>query len=90
MQQQVEADKLRRKLDELMSDRALSSSDDEDLGVGTPKRNVPRSPGMKRAGGGGGVAQVAPTPAEAGSSSSSDEMPTEAQKARSVSFSQRP
>ncbi|XP_063068661.1 melanophilin a [Engraulis encrasicolus] len=84
MQQQVEADKLRRKLDELMSDRALSSSDDEDLGVGTPKRNVPRSPGMKRAGGGGGVAQVAPTPAEAGSSSSSDEMPTEAQKRSSA------
>ncbi|KAL2087462.1 hypothetical protein ACEWY4_016290 [Coilia grayii] len=73
MQQQVEADKLRRKLDELMSDRALSSSDDDD--EGSPKKSTQlRSPGPKR-----GPLAV-PSAAEAASSSSSDEVPTEAQK----------
>lgn len=77
MQQQVEAEKLRKKLDELMSDRGLSS-DEED----PPKRGLqPRGPEMKTS------LLVAPTPKEAASSSSSDEEPTEAQKARpSISF----
>ncbi|XP_041936293.1 melanophilin a [Alosa sapidissima] len=71
--QQVEAEKLRRKLDELMSDRALSS-DEEDSG----KRSTqPKGPGMKAG------PLVAPTPEVAESSSSSDE-PTEAQKRSSA------
>ncbi|XP_062384519.1 melanophilin a [Sardina pilchardus] len=71
--QHVEAEKLRRKLDELMSDRALSS-DEEDSG----KRSTqPRGAGMK------GAPLVPPTSELAESSSSSDE-PTEAQKRSSA------
>ncbi|KAL0190730.1 hypothetical protein M9458_013428, partial [Cirrhinus mrigala] len=58
----MEEEKLRRKLDELMSDKALSSDEDE------PKR-PPQ----------GDQAPIAPATQEP-LSSSSDEMPTEAQK----------
>ncbi|XP_028810598.1 melanophilin a isoform X5 [Denticeps clupeoides] len=68
-QQDAEAEKLRRKLDELMSDRALTS--DEDVpkkatqGRGTPGKNGP---------------PTTPKLDQAAMSSSSDEMPTETQK----------
>lgn len=67
----MEEEKLRRKLDELMSDKALSSDEDE------PKR-PPQSKGstVRR-----DQAPVAPASQEP-LSSSSDEMPTEAQKVR--------
>ncbi|XP_048056449.1 melanophilin a isoform X6 [Megalobrama amblycephala] len=67
---QMEEEKLRRKLDELMSDKALSSDEDE------PKRPA-QSKGSK-----GVKGEPAPTaPASQDPlSSSSDEMPTEAQK----------
>uniref|UniRef100_A0A8C1R9K9 Melanophilin a n=1 Tax=Cyprinus carpio TaxID=7962 RepID=A0A8C1R9K9_CYPCA len=63
---QMEEEKLRRKLDELMSDKALSSDEDE------PKR-PPQSKGSAVR---GDQAPVAQEPL----SSSSDEMPTEAHK----------
>uniref|UniRef100_A0A672LUU0 Melanophilin-like n=1 Tax=Sinocyclocheilus grahami TaxID=75366 RepID=A0A672LUU0_SINGR len=66
---QMEEEKLRRKLDELMSDKALSSDEDE------PKR-PPQSKGSAVR---GDQAPVAPASQEP-LSSSSDEMPTEAQK----------
>uniref|UniRef100_A0A671LJ32 Melanophilin-like n=1 Tax=Sinocyclocheilus anshuiensis TaxID=1608454 RepID=A0A671LJ32_9TELE len=66
---QMEEEKLRRKLDELMSDKALSSDEDE------PKR-PPQSKGSTVR---GDQAPVAPASQEP-LSSSSDEMPTEAQK----------
>ncbi|XP_066522556.1 melanophilin a [Hoplias malabaricus] len=71
---QLEEEKLKRKLDELMSDRALSSDEDE-----------PRKPPQyKVPGGRGGLhADHGPPPPvalEAELSSSSDEMPTEAQR----------
>ncbi|XP_058636239.1 melanophilin a isoform X2 [Onychostoma macrolepis] len=66
---QMEEEKLRRKLDELMSDKALSSDEDE------PKR-PPQSKGSAVR---GNQAPVAPASQEP-LSSSSDEMPTEAQK----------
>ncbi|XP_051568498.1 melanophilin a isoform X2 [Myxocyprinus asiaticus] len=70
---QLEEDKLRRKLDELMSDKALSSDEDE------PKL-PPQSNGstVSRALK-GGQTPMPPAPQEP-LSSSSDEMPTEAQK----------
>lgn len=64
----MEEEKLRRKLDELMSDKALSSDEDE------PKR-PPQSKGSAVR---GDQAPVAQEPL----SSSSDEMPTEAHKVR--------
>lgn len=69
----MEEEKLRRKLDELMSDKALSSDEDE------PKR-PPQSKGstVRR-----DQAPVAPASQEP-LSSSSDEMPTEAQKVRTL------
>ncbi|XP_016328059.1 melanophilin-like [Sinocyclocheilus anshuiensis] len=66
---QMEEEKLRRKLDELMSDKALSSDEDE------PKR-PPHSKGSAVR---GDHAPMAPTSQEP-LSSSSDEIPTEAQK----------
>ncbi|XP_016418905.1 melanophilin a isoform X2 [Sinocyclocheilus rhinocerous] len=66
---QMEEEKLRRKLDELMSDKALSSDEDE------PKR-PPQSKGSAVR---GDQAPVVPASQEP-LSSSSDEMPTEAQK----------
>ncbi|XP_026117922.1 melanophilin-like isoform X1 [Carassius auratus] len=66
---QMEEEKLRRKLDELMSDKALSSDEDE------PKR-PPQSKGSTVRGDQGPVAPASQEPL----SSSSDEMPTEAQK----------
>ncbi|XP_050968791.1 melanophilin a isoform X2 [Labeo rohita] len=66
---QMEEEKLRRKLDELMSDKALSSDEDE------PKR-PPQSKGSAMR---GDQAPIAPATQEP-LSSSSDEMPTEAQK----------
>lgn len=81
VQQQVEAEKLRKKLDELMSDRAPSSEDEED----PPKRGPPQPRSLEIKSG----PLVAPTPEEENSSSSSDE-PTEAQKARSsIYFAQK-
>lgn len=67
----MEEEKLRRKLDELMSDKALSSDEDE------PKR-PPQSKGSAMR---GDQAPIAPATQEP-LSSSSDEMPTEAQKVR--------
>uniref|UniRef100_A0A8C1GQG4 Melanophilin a n=1 Tax=Cyprinus carpio TaxID=7962 RepID=A0A8C1GQG4_CYPCA len=66
---QMEEEKLRRKLDELMSDKALSSDEDD------PKR-PPHSKGSALR---GDHAPMAPTFQEP-LSSSSDEIPTEAQK----------
>ncbi|XP_043097298.1 melanophilin a isoform X1 [Puntigrus tetrazona] len=66
---QMEEEKLRRKLDELMSDKALSSDEEE------PKR-PPQSKGSAVRGVQAPVAPVSQEPL----SSSSDEMPTEAQK----------
>ncbi|XP_042558858.1 LOW QUALITY PROTEIN: melanophilin a [Clupea harengus] len=73
VQQQVEAEKLRKKLDELMSDRGLSS-DEED-----PRREASSQEALRKT-----SLLVAPTPKEAASSSSSDEEPTEAQKRSSA------
>ncbi|XP_030639204.1 melanophilin a [Chanos chanos] len=71
---QLEEEKLRRKLDELMSDKALSSDEDE------PKKSaLPKAAGVRR-GSRSDSAPVAPVPREADLSSSSDEMPTDAQK----------
>ncbi|KAK7155075.1 hypothetical protein R3I93_009887 [Phoxinus phoxinus] len=66
---QVDEEKLRRKLDELLSDKALSSDEDE------PKR-PPKSNGSAVRGDKAPMAPVSQEPL----SSSSDEMPTEAQK----------
>lgn len=65
----MDEEKLRRKLDELLSDKALSSDEDE------PKR-PPKSKGSAVRGEQAPVAPVSQEPL----SSSSDEMPTEAQK----------
>lgn len=65
----MEEEKLRRKLDELMSDKALSSDEDE------PKR-PPQSKGSTVRGDQAPMAPASQDPL----SSSSDEMPTEAQK----------
>lgn len=67
----MEEEKLRRKLDELMSDKALSSDEDE----------LKRPPQSKGSAVRGDQAPVAPASQEP-LSSSSDEMPTEAQKVR--------
>ncbi|XP_076848790.1 melanophilin a isoform X2 [Brachyhypopomus gauderio] len=70
---QLEEEKLKRKLDELMSDRALSSDEEE-----------PKRPAHSRGPGGKGGASKGPsaqsTQGTVLSSSSDDEMPTEAQK----------
>lgn len=68
---QLEERKLKKKLDELMSDRALSSDEDD------PKKPFPsKGSGVK----GAQRSEQAPSVQEAALSSSSDEMPTEAQK----------
>ncbi len=69
----MDEEKLRRKLDELMSDKALSSDEDE------PKR-PPQSKGSTVRRDQAPVAPVSQEPL----SSSSDEMPTEAQKVRTL------
>ncbi|XP_026989200.2 melanophilin a [Tachysurus fulvidraco] len=68
---QLEEEKLKKKLDELMSDRALSSEEDE-----------PKKPTQFKGSGVKGVqhTEQASTRQEAALSSSSDEMPTETQK----------
>ncbi|KAI5613527.1 melanophilin a isoform X1 [Silurus asotus] len=68
---QLEEEKLKKKLDELMSDRALSTDEDE------PKKPTqPKGPGVKFS----QRTEQASSVQEAVLSSSSDEMPTEAQK----------
>ncbi|XP_053494667.1 melanophilin a isoform X4 [Ictalurus furcatus] len=68
---QLEEEKLKKKLDELMSDRALSSDEDE------PKKPIQfKGPGVK----GSQRTEQASSVQEAALSSSSDEMPTETQK----------
>ncbi|XP_051985558.1 melanophilin-like isoform X2 [Xyrauchen texanus] len=70
---QLEEEKLRRKLDELMSDKALSSDEDE------PKRPQQSNGSTMRSARKGDQTPLAPAPQEP-LSSSSDEMPNEAQK----------
>ncbi|XP_051996933.1 melanophilin-like isoform X2 [Xyrauchen texanus] len=73
---QLEEDKLRRKLDELMSDKALSSDEDE------PKLPPQSNGSTVRHALKGGQTPMPPAPPapQQPLSSSSDEMPTEAQK----------
>lgn len=65
----MDEEKLRRKLDELLSDKALSSDEDEPM-------RPPKSKGSAVRGDQAPMAPVSQEPL----SSSSDEMPTEAQK----------
>lgn len=71
MANHLEEEKLKKKLDELMSDRALSSDEDE-----------PKKPTQSKGSGVKGSQHTENTSSvhEAALSSSSDEMPTEAQK----------
>ncbi|XP_036425691.1 melanophilin a isoform X1 [Colossoma macropomum] len=71
---QLEEEKLKKKLDELMSDKALSSDEDE------PKKLSQYKGSGVRGGLYGEQGPPAPLAQEAELSSSSDEMPTEAQK----------
>ncbi|KAI4892628.1 hypothetical protein NFI96_034107 [Prochilodus magdalenae] len=71
---QLEEEKLKRKLDELMSDKALSSDEEE------PKKPAQYKGSGVRGGVYGEQGLPAPVVQEAELSSSSDEMPTEAQK----------
>lgn len=68
---QLEEEKLKKKLDELMSDRALSSDEDEPM-----KPSQSKGSSMKGAQGNERASSVQ----DAALSSSSDEMPTETQK----------
>lgn len=76
---QLEEEKLKKKLDELMGDRALSSDEDE-----------PKKPSQSKGSGVKGPqhSEQAYPVQEAALSSSSDEMPTETQKVITNTFFQ--